>query len=264
VTRVRRTTRLRRLALLGAATAGLVVPQAIGGSSANAAATAWPTPTESVPVTQTIPVSGSYDGRMKRFYGKSGDQSESQAPLFEVANGGTLSNVVIGAPGQDGIHCLGTCTLRNVWWEDVGEDAATFKGTSASQTMTIDGGGAKKASDKVFQHNGPGTMIIKNFEVSDFGKLYRACGDCSKQYQRHVRLENITVTAPADAVVGINSNYGDTARFTRITVLNDPSRKLPICERWKGVVKGQGSSTKLGSGADGTHCIYSSSDITYR
>ena len=52
--------------------------------------------------------------------------------------------------------------------------------------MTIDGGGAQKASDKVFQHNGPGTMIIKNFCAQDFGKLYRSCGNCTTQYARHV------------------------------------------------------------------------------
>ena len=37
-------------------------------------------------------------------------------------------------PAADGVHCKGSCTLRNVWWQDVGEDAATFKGTAASQT----------------------------------------------------------------------------------------------------------------------------------
>ena len=69
-------------------------------------------------------------------------RSEGQDALFELADGATLSNVIIGTPAADGVHCLGTCTLKNVWWQDVGEDAATFKGTSASQTMTIDGGGA--------------------------------------------------------------------------------------------------------------------------
>ena len=54
--------------------------------------------------------------------------------------------------------------------------------------MTIDTGGAKGATDKVFQHNGPGTMIIRNFCAQDFGKLYRSCGNCSSQYARHVEL----------------------------------------------------------------------------
>ena len=56
----------------------------------------------------------------------------------------TLENVILGNPAADGIHCEGTCTLKNVWWEDVGEDAATLQGSSASQVMTIDGGGAQR------------------------------------------------------------------------------------------------------------------------
>ena len=59
--------------------------------------------------------------------------------------------------------------MVNNRWEDVGEDAATLLGTSPTQTMTIDGGGAMGASDKVFQHNGPGNFVIKNFYVSNFG-----------------------------------------------------------------------------------------------
>lgn len=43
---------------------------------------------------------------------------------------------------------------------------------------TVKGGGAKKADDKVFQHNGAGELKITNFDVSDFGKLYRSCGNC--------------------------------------------------------------------------------------
>ncbi|WP_307837737.1 pectate lyase [Paractinoplanes rishiriensis] len=32
---------------------------------------------------------------------------------------------------------------------------------------------------QVFQHNGGGTLTVKNFEVSNVGKLYRSCGNCS-------------------------------------------------------------------------------------
>ena len=161
---------------------------------------------------------------MRRFVGTgalgTSGQTENQDPLFHVANGGTLQNVILGNPAADGVHCDGTCTLKNVWWEDVGEDAATLQGTSASQTMTIDGGGAQKASDKVFQHNGPGTMIIKNFCAQDFGKLYRSCGNCTTQYARHVQLQNIMVvpSGTTSALVGVNANYNDTATFSAITI----------------------------------------------
>ena len=120
----------------------------------------------------------------------------------------------------------GTCTLENVWWEDVGEDAATLKGSSSSQVMTVNGGGAKGASDKVFQHNGPGKFVIKNFQVTDFGKLYRSCGNCSKQYARTVVIDNIKVTAPGKSLVGINSNLGDKATITNVTIYNDSSKKI--------------------------------------
>ncbi|ETK33584.1 pectate lyase [Microbispora sp. ATCC PTA-5024] len=227
----------------------------------------WPGANGSQAVSSTISVSGTVDGGLKRYYatGNMGDggQSESQKPIFELANGATLKNVIIGAPAADGIHCLGTCTLQNVWWEDVGEDAATFMGTSASQTMTIDGGGARSASDKVFQHNGPGTMYIRNFQVQDFGKLYRACGNCTNSYQRNVVISNVTATSPGKALAGINTNWGDTARFSNITIVNDPSHKISICDKYKGVPKGS-EPTKIGSGADGVNCIYSASDITYR
>jgi hypothetical protein len=244
-----------------AALATMLAPQA------QAAGSTFPTPTGPKPVSATIKVpSGTYDGGMKRFYGTgnlgSGGQNENQDPIFQLADGATLKNVVLGAPAADGVHCLGTCTLTNVWWEDVGEDAATFKGTSSSQTMTINGGGARKASDKVFQHNGPGTMYIRDFQVDDFGKLYRSCGNCKKQYQRNVVLENITAFSPGKTLVGINTNYGDTARLRKITIVGDSSRKIVVCEKYRGVTSGE--PTKIGSGPDSTNCLYKSSDVTYR
>ncbi|MCP2245936.1 pectate lyase [Lentzea aerocolonigenes] len=234
---------------------------------AQAAGSTFPTPTGQKPVSATVKVpSGTYDGGMKRFYGTgnlgSGGQNENQDPIFQLADGASLKNVVLGAPAADGVHCLGTCTLTNVWWEDVGEDAATFKGTSSSQTMTINGGGARKAADKVFQHNGPGTMVIRNFQVDDFGKLYRSCGNCKTQHKRNVVLENITAFSPGKALVGINTNYGDTARFSRITIVGDSSKKIAICDKYQGVTSGE--PKKIGTGADSTNCLFKSSDITYR
>lgn len=177
--------------------------------------------------------------------------------MFRVADGGTVENVIIGSPAGDGIHCDGSCTLRNVWWEDVGEDAATLRDTSL-----IDGGGARLAEDKVFQHNGTGTVTIQNFELEDFGKLYRSCGNCSKQYERHVVIRDVTVIAPGGALVGTNTNYGDTAALSGITIIGDPAKKIRICERYIGNDSG-GSPRKTGSGADGTYCRYTPSDVAY-
>ncbi len=202
---------------------------------------------------------------MKRYYGSgalgTGGQSESQDPIFDLAAGATLKNVILGFPAADGVHCAGACTLQNVWWEDVGEDAATFRGSSASISSLVDGGGARLASDKVFQHNGAGTLTIRNFQVENFGKLYRSCGNCSTQYQRNVVIDNIIARAPGLAIAGINVNYGDTARFTRITIIGNNS--MAICDKFTGNNTGA-EPPKIGTGADGVNCIYTAADITYQ
>ena len=224
----------------------------------------WPTAAGSQSVSSTINVSGTYDGGMKRFVGSGtlggSGQTEGQDPLFQIANGGTLTNVIIGNPAADGVHCSGSCTLRNVWWEDVGEDAATLKGSSSSQVMTIDTGGAKAAADKVFQHNGPGTMIIKNFCAQDFGKLYRSCGNCSSQYTRHVEFDNVMIM-PKHRAARRHQHELQRHREVHPHPSCAPAR-APICDRYNGNSTGA-EPTKIGSGADGTNCIYSASDITY-
>jgi hypothetical protein len=235
-------------------------------ATATSALGAWPTPAGQQAVTSTIQVSGTYDGSLKRFYGSGalGDESqdEGQDPLFTLADGAVLKNVVLGTPAADGVHCLGSCTLQNVWWENVGEDAASFKGKSASAAYLVSGGGAKGADDKVFQHNGAGTLTIRDFQVSDFGKLYRSCGNCSTQYKRAVVVSNVKVTAPGKVLAGINTNYGDTATFSNITIVGDSSKKIKVCERFRGNSSGA-EPTSLGSGPDGTYCRYSASDVTY-
>jgi hypothetical protein len=221
----------------------------------------FPTPTGQVAVNGTIAVSGTFDGQLRRYCCiGDGSQEESQDPMFDLAPGSTLQNVIIGAPAGDGVHCAGSCTLRNVWWEDVGEDAATFRG-SGSPTFLVDGGGARSASDKVFQHNGAGTLTIQNFQVSNFGKLYRSCGNCSTQVQRHVVIRNVRLTAPGGAVAGINVNFGDTAQFSNITIVGDPG--MDICLKYIGNNTGA-EPTQVGSGADGVNCIYSPSDIHFQ
>lgn len=46
--------------------------------------------------------------------------------VFLVRTGGTLKNVIIGKNQKEGIHCDGACTLQNVWFEDVCEDAISI------------------------------------------------------------------------------------------------------------------------------------------
>ncbi|KAI1698374.1 pectate lyase domain-containing protein [Ditylenchus destructor] len=120
-------------------------------------------------------------------------------------------------PPADGIHCLGSCTIENVWWEDVGEDAATFLGSTGATYMDT-GGGAKKANDKV--------------EI--FGKLYRSCGNCphnSKNLARKVIIDTIKATGPGLSIAGVNYNYEDSATLKNIQI---SGKVAEICTYYEG------------------------------
>lgn len=89
----------------------------------------------------------------------SDDDTGSESAVFILQNGASLSNVIIGANALEGVHCLGSCTLTNVWFRDVCEDAISILG---SGNALIVGGGAQEAKDKVVQHNGAGTVTVRN------------------------------------------------------------------------------------------------------
>ncbi|CAA7265558.1 unnamed protein product [Cyclocybe aegerita] len=162
--------------------------------------------------------------------------------VFLLEEGATLSRVVIGPNQSEGVHCLGSCTLDHVFFEDVCEDAVTIK--QKSGTSRINYGGAKHASDKVIQHNGGGTVIINSFYVEDFGKLYRSCGNCGTQYTRHVQINDVWAVKGKN-LAGINTNYGDTAKI-RTTKVSSVSS---ICDKYTGNNSGK-EPTKTGSGPD--------------
>ncbi|MFJ4788561.1 pectate lyase [Streptomyces sp. NPDC088794] len=263
------TSSIRPRALTGAvATFGLTVGMLMASSTFSpASAATWPTASGSQAVTKTISVSGTKDYGMLRLYGSgdlgSGGQDEDQGPILELAAGATLKNVIIGAPAADGIHCLGSCTLQNVWWEDVGEDAATFLGSSSSNVYTVSGGGAKEASDKVFQFNGAGTLNVSNFAAQTFGTFVRSCGNCKTQYKRTINLNTIEATYKGSRLVGINTNYGDSATLKKITIVGDSSKKIIPCQKYIGNNTGAEPTTN-GTGPDSTYCKYATSDITYK
>ncbi|KAK2615365.1 hypothetical protein N8I77_002127 [Diaporthe amygdali] len=215
--------------------------------------------TSALSAAQTIAAGESFDGGMVMFdrgvscTGQS-EGGDSDA-VFQIEDGGSISNVIIGPNQIEGIHCQGACTLTNVWWSAVCEDAFTVKNQEAGETTKINGGGAFGAEDKVIQHNGAGTIAISDFTVEDFGKLYRSCGNCDSMYERHVTIDGVSATT-GDLLAGINSNYGDTATITN-TVATDVK---VICERFEGNESGE-EPTSIGEGADGTSCIYGS-DVT--
>jgi hypothetical protein len=100
--------------------------------------------------------------------------------------------------------------VHALWFEDVCEDAISIKGDG---TANIVGGGAFHASDKVIQHNGCGTVNIKNFYAEDYGKVYRSCGNCSGNCARSVTMEGVTAVDGGE-LIGINPNMGDKASYS--------------------------------------------------
>ena len=179
---------------------------------------------------------------------------EGQVTVFEVEDGVTVRNLIIagGIAGGNGIVCKGSCTLEYVYWEDVCEDAATNSKDGA--TMTLNHIIALKATDKVFQHNAKGgsKTILKNSYISDFGKLWRSCGDCdSNGGPRHLTIDNVRVDGIKTAVAGANQNYGDTVTITNLYVkggYNASTDKPKICTEYIGVTDHNGESTKVDDG----------------
>ncbi|MGW0614604.1 pectate lyase [Streptomyces sp. NPDC002788] len=268
--RHRRRVTKRRAVIAGVSALGITGAAIVTTSmlSTAGAASSWPSDKGKTPVPKTIPVSGVRDGGMKMFYGTgalgSGSQDEGQGPLFELADGAVLKNVIIGTPAADGVHCKGSCTLQNVWWTDVGEDAASFKGKSASAVYKVIGGGAKNADDKVLQFNGAGTLNVSGFQVHNAGKLVRSCGNCKTQYKRTIVLSDIDVTAPMNSIVGVNANYGDTATLSRIRIHGDSKKKIKTCVRFEGNNTGKEPKELTPPGPDGKSCKFKASDISYQ
>lgn len=103
-----------------------------------------------LPEVKTIAAGEHFDGGMAMFdSGVSCTFAEGGEPVFDMQNGASMANVIIGPNQIDGIHCQGSCTLMNVWWSAVCEDAFTIKNQGADETTSITGGGAFGAEDKV-------------------------------------------------------------------------------------------------------------------
>jgi hypothetical protein len=200
-------------------------------------------------------VKGTFDGGMKT-YGR-GVSCTGQAEggdadaVFLIENGGTLKNAIIGKDQIEGVHCKGSCTIENVWWVDVCEDALSLKGDGNANVI---GGGAQAAEDKVVQHNGKGTVTIDGFQVANFGKLYRACGNCKNSVARSVVVKNVKAYN-GKLLAGINPNFGGTATFSNTCA----SSVKTICEEFKGTTPG--NEPKSVSKGPSNNCKYTASAI---
>ena|SRR6186713_1107376 len=86
----------------------------VAATSVSAAATTtFPKSSGAVASATAIPVSGTFDGGMKKYERNPDtckDQSETDeaAAMFILENGATIQNVILGAKQAEGIHCRGS------------------------------------------------------------------------------------------------------------------------------------------------------------
>ncbi|EEY66566.1 polysaccharide lyase, putative [Phytophthora infestans T30-4] len=210
----------------------------------------------------TIKAGEVFDGKMQTFERSditcSGGEGQKDTAVFLVEAGGTLKNAIIGKNQKEGVHCdYHDCTIENVWWDDVCEDALSIKGGSASSVTTVTNCGARYAEDKVVQHNGYGTVKIKGFFAQEFGRLYRSCGTCGN-IPRKVTVENVYAIDPLVSVVTVNKNNNDQATLKNIFVkTTDGKKNVKVCQ-WSQASK---TPSNVGDGPSGKLCQYSTSDV---
>ncbi|KAG9123942.1 hypothetical protein FRC07_013425 [Ceratobasidium sp. 392] len=231
--------------------------------SKRAASCTFPSPPKTSSLSAAKTITGTFDGGNVRFdRGKGACTGQKEGgdkdAVFILESGATIKNVVIGANQAEGIHCLGPCTIQNVWFEDVCEDAITIK--QKSGTSTIIGGGAKGASDKVVQHNGGGTFSplpgMSSLTRTAFKTLASSTALAataarkshlvsvnsnptnsikSSQYKRTVTISNV-IAKNGKLLAGVNSNYGDIATIK--TKTNSYTSVKSVCDTFQGNNKG--------------------------
>ncbi|MEE4947836.1 pectate lyase [Pseudomonas alliivorans] len=173
------------------------------GTSGSATPVSFPTASGTpTVVNETIKVGPgeTFDGGGKTFTaGKAlgdGGQGEGQKPMFELAEGATLKNVVLGDNAADGVHVRAASekavNVDNVHWTNVGEDALTVKGEGGAKVtnLNITNSSAQGANDKVFQLNADANVNVDNFKVKDFGTFMRTNG--GQQGDWNLDLKNIS------------------------------------------------------------------------
>lgn len=188
-----------------------------------------------------------YDRGRKNLGNCKNVEGGSKDPVFILQKGATLKNVILGANSVEHVHCVSDgCTVENVWWEDVCEDALTLRDSkNTGAKFYVKGGGARNGSDKIIQHNSAGTVYVSNFYVENSGKVYRACGNCKSGYQgrRSVVMNGVTIKN-VGALAGVNKNFGDTVTLKNIKAINSH-----ICIMFKGNNNGK-EPTKIGYQCD--------------
>lgn len=189
----------------GTAGTGGSAGEPAAGSGGDGGSRAEPPEGGALDETVIVGAGETFDGKGKRYTAGSalgdGSQDENQQPLFRLEPGATLLNVVLGGPAADGIHCYGDATLRNIVWEDIGEDALTIKGEG---TVKLDGGSATNGDDKVFQINAASRFEVSNFKASKAGKFIRQNGDTT--FKVEVVIDSCDISDMDEAIFRTDSD----------------------------------------------------------
>ncbi|KAH9218179.1 pectate lyase, partial [Leptodontidium sp. 2 PMI_412] len=192
------------------------------------------TGTLQLPTATRIPAGGSFDGKMRRI--DTGVPCAADVELFDLeivfilGEGATLSNVIIGPAQKKGVHCLGKCTLINVWWSKTCHYGLSILSQKAGDKAIIKGGGAFGATvTNIIESSGAGTVEVSNFYAEGFNNLYKSIGYSAGSVARHAIITDVTAKNGKN-LASINSNFGDTAKITKLvlkTVTN-------VCTTFKG------------------------------
>ncbi|RLN70996.1 hypothetical protein BBJ28_00002496 [Nothophytophthora sp. Chile5] len=230
-------------------------------------ASAWPTSAGDVAYSEVYVVKAgeTFDGGLKT-YSRSdlscGEQAEGgwRDAVFSLEAGATLKNVIIGKDQSEGVHCDDSdCTVENVWWDDVCEDALSIKGGNANSVTNVLACGARNAEDKIIQHNGYGHVNINGFYAENFGKLYRSCGTCGN-IKRTVYLNHVWANGPTSSVVTVNSDNGDVATFTDDIHVHSSKGAGIVCHTTASTDGDE--PTETGSGPS-SNCVYDADAIEF-
>ncbi|CAE6415118.1 unnamed protein product [Rhizoctonia solani] len=213
-----------------------------------AAGCSFPNPSASTNVrlstARTIKAGETFDGKNLRYgRGEICATDVSTGPensVFILESGATLSNAVIGADHKRAIECRGPCTIRNVWFENVCDQAVVLRQSSGASL--ISGGGVKRSPDVVVQHNGGGSVKIESYCAQDFGKLYKSCTNCATQVKREVQVSNV-IARNGKLLVGVNSNYGDVATID--TATNSYTSLTSVCDTFRGTSSSSSEALRL-------------------
>lgn len=134
------TTTLSLLGVVLATPAGDSTPNGLGALRKRAD---FPIPASKGSVTYssayTVKAGETFDGGLKT-YGRGvactgQDEGGDADAVFLLESGATLKNAIIGADQIEGVHCKGTCTVENVWWSAVCEDALSIKGDGSASVI---------------------------------------------------------------------------------------------------------------------------------